>query len=51
MTEKLDMLSLAYLIMEQSRLRFLGLTDVFQRLHQHAVELQLLVVMEAKNLE
>ena len=45
------MLSLACLIMEQFPLRFLGLTDVFQRLHQHAVELQQLVVMEAKNLE
>ena len=51
MTEKLGMLSLAYLIMEQSPLRFLELTDVFQQQHQHAVGLQLLAVMEVKNLE
>ena len=51
MTEKWDMLSLVYLIMEQSPLRFLELTDVFQRQHQHAVEQLLLAVMEAKNLE
>ena len=51
MTEKWVMLSLVYLIMEQSPLRFLELTDVFQQQHLLAVELQLLAVMEAKNLE
>ena len=45
------MLSQVYLIMEQSPLHFLALTDVFQQQHLLAVEQQLLAVMEAKNLE